>query len=429
MTEMIAEQAEAAETAPEAEVPKWLRSDVLDGEAREQAMDMMRRLTVHLKAKTTDQAESTLEEPIDNYLDPEVFAAEVNLVFRRIPLPLALSAELVGKNTFKSTEAVGVPVVITRDAKGVAHAMMNVCRHRGALICEGRGEARALTCPYHAWSFGMGGELKGIYGESTFGDFDKSQRGLIQLPVVEKHGVIWVCLTPGLTIDIDSWLGEWGPQLASLKLDECHVFSSRQMPGPNWKATIEGYLEAYHFAATHPNTVFTVNHGNTMVFDGFGPHERLGFALRTIDDVIDGPESEWDPSHHVGPIFWTFPGFSIAGGWRQRMTVALCLPTTKVDESITEHRIVVRHEITDEVQHELEVMRDWFYDVVYNEDYLTQYGVQKGVGATGGHTQIFGRNEIGVQYLHGSLNRLCAEGLEAARAEGDTRDYRLPRQV
>jgi phenylpropionate dioxygenase-like ring-hydroxylating dioxygenase large terminal subunit len=425
MTEMIADDIEIAEP----EVPKWLRSDVLDGEAREQAMDMMRRLTVHLKAKTTDQAESTLEEPIDNYLDPEVFAAEVNLVFKRIPLPLALSAELVGKNTFKSTEAVGVPVVITRDAKGVAHAMMNVCRHRGALLCEGRGEARALTCPYHAWSFGMDGEHKGIYGESTFGDFDKSQRGLIQLPVVEKHGVIWVCLTPGLTIDIDSWLGEWGPQLASLKLDECHVFSSRQMPGPNWKATIEGYLEAYHFAATHPNTVFTVNHGNTMVFDGFGPHERLGFALRTIDDVIDGPETEWDPSHHVGPIFWTFPGFSIAGGWRQRMTVALCLPTTKVDESITEHRIVVRHEITDEVQHELEVMRDWFYDVVYNEDYLTQYGVQKGVGATGGHTQIFGRNEIGVQYLHGSLNRLCDEGLTAARAEGDTREYRMPRKA
>ena len=427
MTEMIADDIEIAEAdAVEPEVPKWLRCDVLDGEAREQAMDMLRRLTVHLKGKTTDQADSTLEEPIDNYLDPEVFASEVSLIFKRIPLPLALSAELIGKNTFKSTEAVGVPIVITRDAKGVAHAMMNVCRHRGALLCEGRGEARALTCPYHAWSFGMDGELKGIYGESTFGDVDRSQRGLIQLPVVEKHCVIWVCLTPGLTIDIDSWLGEWGAQLASLQLDECHVFSSRQM---NWKATIEGYLEAYHFAATHPNTVFTVNHGNTMVFDGFGAHERLGFALRTIDDVVDGPESEWDPSHHVGSIFWTFPGFSLAGGWRQRMTVALCLPTAKVDESITEHRIVVRHEINDEVQHELEVMRDWFYDVVYNEDYLTQYGVQKGVGATGGHTQIFGRNEIGVQYLHGTINRLCDEGLAAVRAEGDTREYRLPRRA
>ena len=80
MTEMIAEE---QDQSVEAEVPKWLRSDVLDGEAREQAMDMMRRLTVHLKNKTTDQAESTVEEPIDNYLDPEVFRSEVDLIFEK----------------------------------------------------------------------------------------------------------------------------------------------------------------------------------------------------------------------------------------------------------------------------------------------------------------------------------------------------------
>ena len=136
MTELIAEE---QNLQLEEEVPQWLRSDVLDGEAREQAMDMMRRLTVHLRDKTTDQADSTMEEPIDNYLDPEVFKAEVDLIFKRIPLPLALSAELPHKNSYKSIEAVGVPVVMTRDAKGEVHAMLNVCRHRGALLCEGRG--------------------------------------------------------------------------------------------------------------------------------------------------------------------------------------------------------------------------------------------------------------------------------------------------
>ncbi len=421
MTEMI-DVAVDVPLIDDEEMPQYLRSDVLDGRARDEALGMMRRLAQHLRDKTTDQAPSTMEEPIDNYLDEDLFRAEVDLIFKRIPLPLALSCELPGRNTYKAVEAVGVPVVITRDAKGEVHAMLNVCRHRGALLCgAGHGTARALTCPYHAWSFGMDGELRGMYGESTFGEVDRSKRGLIQLSCVERHGVVFVCLTPGLEIDIDSWLGDWGDQLASLKLDECHLFSSRMMPGPNWKAVIEGYLEAYHFAATHPNTVFKINHGNTMVFDGFGPHERLGFALRSIDDVMDAPEAEWDPAAHVGPIFWTFPGLSIAGGWRQRMTVALCLPTTKVGESVTEHRIVVRHAIDTSVQHDLEVMRDWFYDVVYNEDYLTQYGVQKGVSVTGGHTQVFGRNEIGVQHLHRTINRLLDENHE----EG----YALPREA
>jgi nitrite reductase/ring-hydroxylating ferredoxin subunit len=421
MTELLDVALE--ELAPvEEEMPQYLRSDVLDGRAREEALTMMRRLAEHVRRGTTDMADSTMEEPIDNYLDEDVFRAEVDLVFKRIPLPLALSCELAEKNSFKATEAVGVPVVLTRDAKGVVHAMLNVCRHRGALVCEGRGTARALTCPYHAWSFGMdGGELKGVYGESTFGEFDRAGRGLIELACVERHGVVFVCLTPGLQIDIDSWLGEWGDQLAGLKLDECHLFSSRLMPGPNWKAVIEGYLEAYHFAATHPETVFKINHGNTMVFDGFGPHERLGFALRSIDEGMLEPEDAWDPSANVGSIFWTFPGLSIAGGWRQRMTVALVLPTTKVDESVTEHRIVVRHPIDGTVQHDLEIMRDWFYDVVYNEDYLTQYGVQKGVSATGGHTQIFGRNELAVQHVHRTLNRLMAESHEPG--------YALPKEA
>ncbi|MUH46417.1 MAG: Rieske 2Fe-2S domain-containing protein, partial [Actinobacteria bacterium] len=189
-------------------IPEYLPSTILDGAAREEAMGMMRRLVAHTRNKTTDQAESTFEEPVDNYLDEELFAAEIELIFKRIPLPLALSCELPAKNSYKAIEVVGVPVVMTRDSKGVVHAMLNVCRHRGALICqEGTGTSRALTCPYHAWSYGLDGNLNGIYGEHTFGEFDKSSRGLITLPVVEKAGIIFVCLTPGLEIDIDSWLG------------------------------------------------------------------------------------------------------------------------------------------------------------------------------------------------------------------------------
>ncbi len=403
MTQVADEQVEV--------VPEYIPSTVLDGKAREEAIAMMRRLVTHVRNKTTDQAPDVWQEPVDNYLDPDVFAAEVELIFKRVPLPLALSCELPEKNSYKAIEVVGVPVVITRDAKGQVHAMLNVCRHRGALICpEGTGTSRALTCPYHAWSYGMDGTLNGLYGESTFGSFDKSDRNLVSLSCVETAGVIFVCLTPGLEIDIDSWLGDFRPVLEALKLDECYLFSSRMMPGPNWKVVIEGYLEGYHFAALHKDTVFKTNLGNTMVFDGFGPHERLGFGLREIEKHLDEPEETWDPSANVGSIIWLFPGLSIAGGWRQRMAVGFPLPTTKVGETMTEQRIVVRKPIDDDTErHDLEIMRDWFYDVTYGEDYLTGYGVQKGVSVTSGRTQLYGRNEIGVQYAHQTINRIMRE--------------------
>ena len=392
---------------------------------------MMARLISHTKNKTTDQAEATFQEPVENYLDEELFASEIELIFKRIPLPLALSCELPEKNNHKAIEVVGVPVVITRDSQGQVHAMLNVCRHRGALICSaGLGTSRALTCPYHAWSYGMDGQLKGLYGESTFGDFDKSERNMIKLPCVEKHGVIFVCLTPELEIDIDSWLGDFAPILESLKLADCHLFSTRMMPGPNWKVAIEGYLEGYHFAALHKDTVFKTNLSNTATFDGHGAHERVAFALREIENHLDDPEDTWDPTANVGTINWLFPGFSIAGGWRQRMAVAFPLPTTKVTESITEQRILVRTPITDDEreQHELAVMRDWFYDVTYDEDYITGFGVQKGVAVTGGKTQIFGRNEPGVQYVHRTINRLMREGAEAVHG-GDLSKAVLPRVI
>ena len=393
-------------------LPEYIASSVLDGAAREEAMRMMARLAEHVRNKTTDQTDGNWLEPVENYADEELFRAEVETLFKRIPLPLALSCELPEKNSYKAIEAVGVPVVITRDAKGDVHAMLNVCRHRGALICSaGTGTSRALTCPYHAWSYGMDGELRGIYGESTFGEFDKAERGLVQLPVAEVAGLVFVCLTPGLEMDIDSWLGDFKPVLEGLKLDELHLFSSRMMPGPNWKVVIEGYLEGYHFASLHPNTVFKTNLSNTAIFDGFGPHERVAFALRNLEaNLKEGNDVDTlDPSANVGAIIWLFPGMSFAGAWRERMTCSLVLPTTRVDESVTEQRVFTRKPVTEENRDDLEVFRDFFYDVTYEEDYLTGYGVQKGVRNVGGTTQIYGRNEPGVQYLHRTINRIMKE--------------------
>lgn len=405
-----------------AAVPTYIPSDILTGDVRADAMRVMRRLAEHVRHGTTDQAPGVLEEPIDNYLDQDLFAAEIELLFKQIPLPLALSCELPEPHTYKAIEVVGVPVLITRDSAGAIHAMLNVCRHRGAMICgSGYGSGRALTCPYHAWSYGMDGTLRGIYGEATFGAVQRDERGLITLPAEERHGVIFVGLTPQTTFNLDTWLGEFDPILASLKLDECILFSSRTMPGPNWKVVVDGYLEGYHFAALHAQTVNKINHSNICAFDAFGPHQRVSFALRSIDGVLDDPEETWDPAAHVGAINWLFPGLSLAGGWRDRIAVSLPLPTSRHGETVTEQRIIVRKEVADETErHELEVMRDWFYDVVYDEDYLTGFAVQKGLSATAGRTQIFGRNEIGVQHLHRTINRIMAENQRPG--------YALPRE-
>jgi phenylpropionate dioxygenase-like ring-hydroxylating dioxygenase large terminal subunit len=392
----------------------------LEGRAAEKAMGLMERLVAHYKGKTTEQADDVWLEPMANYRDDELFTAEVELLFKQIPMPLALSVELDRPNAYKAVDVAGVPVLITRDSDGNVHAMLNICRHRGAAVCApGRGMDRALVCKYHAWSYGMDGTLQAIYGDSTFGNFEKNTRGLIKLACEERHGVVFVCLTPGRTMDLDSWLGDFAEVLEDLRLTELVPFSSRMMPGPGWKVVAEGYLEGYHFASLHKDTVFTKNLGNISAFDSYGPHARIAFGLRPLAQNANEPADTWVPADNVGPIVWLFPGLSIAGGWRDRMSVSFPMVGATRTETVTEQRIMTRRTpSTPREQAEVEFMRDWFYDVVYNEDYLTAYSVQKGVNALPeDDTQIFGRNEIGVQHLHQAINSLMAERADGVHSQ------------
>jgi len=319
--------------------PEYKPGMQLQGRAQETALSLMERLIAFHKASSTEQAESTWQEPVSNYRDDELFEAERELLFKQIPLPLALSVEIKEPNSWKALDAMGVPVLLTRDSAGKVHAMLNICRHRGAELCApGKGAGRVMSCKYHAWSYAMDGKLQAMYGESTFGDVEKETRSLHELPVEERHGLVFVCLTPGKDLDLDNWLGGMGEVLEDLRLDELHQFSSRQMPGPNWKVVIEGFLEGYHFAALHKDTVFKTNLSNISTFDSFGAHARIAFALRPLPEAIDTPRETWNPIQCVGPIVWIFPGFAIAGGWRDRMAIAFPMPGKNREESMTEQR-------------------------------------------------------------------------------------------
>jgi len=386
--------------------PQYIAGIDFDQAVRDDAFSVMARLLEHYKTTGTDLAEDQWREPVANYCDPELWQREMAEVHRVVPLPLALSCELPEAGSYKAIEVVGTPVLITRDAAGQVHASINVCRHRGAeLVPEGLGKARRFTCQYHAWSYDLAGCLLGVNAENTFGPVDKESMGLVQLPVAERAGLVFVSLTPGATIDLDAWLGaELTALLESLSLERCYHHSTRTLEGPNWKVVIDGYLEGYHFASLHRTTVFKTNLSNMAAFDTWGPHQRNAFALRPIADAVDAPREAWDPATCVGAIYWLFPGLAIAGGWRQQVAVSIVLPGKTWDSSRTEQLILLRHEpLDDEQRKDADHTRDWFHDVVHDEDYAAGYGVQRGLAAMAGRDMVFGRNEPGVQHFHRAL--------------------------
>ena len=391
------------------EAPEYVRGVEFGGAFREDALDVSARLIEHYRHTTTDEVPDQWREPVRYYRDLDRWQAEVATIHSKVPLPVALTCELPEPGQYKAINVAGTPIIVVRGTDGVVRASINSCRHRGAeLVPDGLGSTRRFTCPYHAWSYDLAGCLVGVYGEETFGPIDRSSMGLVQLPVAERYGLIFVSLDQNATIDLDTWLG---PQVSMLLegigLDRGYRFSTRTLPGPNWKLVVDGYLEGYHFAALHSKTVMKTNFSNMATFDHLGPHGRVAFALKSIVPFVDRPRSEWDPAACAGPILWLFPGLAIAGGWRSTMAVAMVLPGTTPGTSYTQQRIVLREEPgTEEERHAAEFAREWFHDVTLDEDYATGEGVQRGLAAMGDRDFVFGRNEPGVQHFHRTVSGL-----------------------
>lgn len=371
---------------------------------RADVVDVMARVAEHLRNGTTDMAEQGYREPVGNYVDPERWQREMANIFRRRPLPLALSCELPEPGAYKALDACGVPVLVVRGADGTVRALQNVCRHRGAqVVPDGCGRGRRFSCPYHAWVYDQEGSLVGVYGEDTFGELDRGSHGLVALPCEERAGIVFVGLTPGTSLDLDAWLGPYEEILDALALGERHVFSRRYLDGPNWKITFDGYLESYHFQSLHRDTVFTTNYSNLMAADSWGPHQRVAFALRPMADVAAGgtPPETWDPAECIGPIYTVFPGLAIAGGWRTHTAVSLLRPGESVDRSRTEQLILLRQPPRDDAERDAaQAISDWFFEVVRDEDYATNFRVQRGAAAASFEAFEFGRNEVSLHHFH-----------------------------
>ncbi|UCE32024.1 MAG: aromatic ring-hydroxylating dioxygenase subunit alpha [Burkholderiales bacterium] len=375
-----------------------------------ESMALLRRAVERFRTRSTDQAPAPMQLEVSAYTDPERFAREVDAIFMRLPLGLALSLELPGPGSYRTLNVMSTPVLLVRDRDGVVRAFLNACRHRGALVCEqARGKAERLVCPYHAWQYDLQGRLTGLYGESTFGDIDKSRNGLVALPCAERLGIVWVALRPGNDFEIDEWIGPFAEPLASLRLEDWELFEQRDIAGPNWKVVWDGYLEAYHHNTVHPQTVGRYTIGNLLLHDTYGPHQRIVFARRSLAEIVDQPEDSWDPAPHIRQIHSVFPNLSISGVVGDHCLVSQVFPGPRVDQTTTRQTVLVAREPgTDEERAASQAFSDLVLRAVRDEDYRIGAGIQSALAAGANREFTFGRNEPALQHYHRTVARFAA---------------------
>ena len=390
-----------------------------------QQIELLRRLRSYAAMRNTASADHVLANDADYYSSPALAAREIDEIFRRVPLIAGLSIDLPENGSYLTADVGGVPVLLVRGQDGAARAFLNVCRHRGAqLVAAPCGTARAFSCPFHAWTYDDQGRLLGVANGASFGDVDRSALGLVELPLAEHHGLLWLSLTPGADPTpelgaLGSELENWG--LASLAKFEITAFES----ATNWKLALDTFGETYHFAALHRDTLGRVTHSNLNTYDAYGRNHRIIFAARTIDGLNEDDAANWRLREHVVLTYYIFPNTQIVLAPDGTVSLVRLFPMPgQPGRTRTLHSTYLpKAPVTPLEQTIARHIADATTTLLTEEDYAAAESAQRGIQSGLIDRLHFGRNEVGVQHFHASLRALLGltplASVDAERIDAD----------
>lgn len=193
--------------------------------------------------------------PAGFYTSDEVFARERTEILLKSWVFAGRDDETPGPGDYRTLETVGGPVILIRGEDGVLRAFANFCRHRGALLLEGTGQALRIVCPYHAWSYFPDGRLYGCPDMADAEGFDRVENGLVPVRMEVWAGFIFLCFSEEAP-PLAETLGDLSDRFASHRLDRMRCTWKVTLDcACNWKSILENAMETYHTGTVHRETV------------------------------------------------------------------------------------------------------------------------------------------------------------------------------
>ncbi len=192
--------------------------------------------------------------PSHLYTSDELFAQERESIFFRSWHIAGHVSDLPDPGSYVTAAIHDQGVFICRGKDGLLRGFYNVCAHRAHELLKGTGRAKVITCPYHAWSYHLTGELRSARGTETMEGFSRGDFCLTPVRVETLGPLVFYNLDPqakplaaeagGLLAELESHI----PGLAGMK----RVAAGTSILNANWKVGVDNYLECYHCAPAHP---------------------------------------------------------------------------------------------------------------------------------------------------------------------------------
>lgn len=376
---------------------------------------LLKELLAKLDAGVTVDAGGLRRNPASAYTDPDLAARERQAFFREHPQLIGLSGDLPEPGSFLTVDDLDVPILATRDRDGTFRAFINACRHRGATLeSRPRGTTQRFACPFHAWTYDTGGVLVGLPKADHFGDVDRTCLGLVELPAVERYGLLYVHPDRNGTIDVDAMFGE---ELAA-ELDAWDMGGLRYLSEDrydvacSWKLAMDTFGETYHFPVLHRDTLSPQLHGNVQTYDTFGRNHRMVLARRAIDAMRHQPEETWDVTVAGQPIYWLFPNVQLAPFALGVFLVRAFPAGDDPGRHVSRISFYLKPEFAE--SESVDAIRGLattnFADVIRDEDYVMSAQQQRSATTGALSHLLFGRNEPALHHFHNTYR--AALGLE-----------------
>ncbi len=340
------------------------------------------------------------------YSDPDVLAREQALLFSSSWHYVGHRGDLPGGGGYFPTRVAAVPIVVTKRPSGELAALVNVCRHRGAVVCTAAGSRDGLVCPYHAWRYDLDGRLLSAPRSDRETGFDPADHALERVSIASWGPFLFVNLDPGapafeeVLADLPDRIADVGVVVDDL------VFHSRSTSEPraNWKVIIENFLECYHCRVAHPDFARTI----ATDPDDFGLVTAPTYSSQYGPVRAEAPVAGFDPHGPIGRsqfhVLYPNTVFNIMPG-RPNLSLGPVVPTGPT----TTHR-TLDYFVGPDVDPEWVDAMIAFDSTVGAEDLVLVESVQQGLNARPGERgMLFVDSELLIAHFNDYVRKRLGE--------------------
>ena len=191
--------------------------------------------------------------PGEIYTSREVFELEKDRIFLKSWNLICRAEEIASFGDYIALEVGGEPIVVARTKDGAIAASINACRHRGVEVAYGRGNQKRFVCPYHAWTYGVDGQLIGAQFLQSAGR-DASDCSLKRLRTAEWRGWVFVNFDPAAPA-FEDFIKPWEERLWFYQAGDCRLAFTVELEFRcNWKLLTENVSDFYHASTVHADS-------------------------------------------------------------------------------------------------------------------------------------------------------------------------------